>query len=155
MSTESQLPAMRFQRANYVVQDLDRALTLYRDILGFAVAFVKNSEPTSYSYEVFEIPHIAKLRFAVLSLGEQTNVLALTEITNLSLPTRSAPNLAALVLECQPFDEVCRAVRELGLTIFEEGSLVTKDGRTGREQGFLDFDGNLIVIYKILTYPSL
>ena len=45
-------------------------------------------------------------------------------------------------------------VKDLGLKVFTEEKLLTKDGRTGREIGFLDFDDNLVVIYKILTKPE-
>ena len=34
---------LRFQRANFVVQDIERSLTFYRDVLGFTVAFIKES----------------------------------------------------------------------------------------------------------------
>ena len=46
---------MRFQRTNFLVSDLDRALVLYRDILGMKVDLIKESEEDSYSYDVFEI----------------------------------------------------------------------------------------------------
>ncbi len=154
MTEETEKHQMRFQRANYVVADIERALTLYRDALGFELAFVKQSDGSSYSYDVFRIDQSAKLRLAVLGLPNQPNILALTEVAGVNLPPVAAPNRAAIVLECQNLDAVCHAVTALGLTLFPEDQLVTKDGRTGREVGFYDFDGNLIVLYKILTYPS-
>ena len=33
--------------------------------------------------------------------------------------------------------------------VHPEGKLVTHDGRVGREQGIVDHDGNLVVIYTI------
>jgi hypothetical protein len=39
--------------------------------------------------------------------------------------------------------------RALGLTVYDEEVLKTQDGRTGREIGIVDFDDNLVVIYKI------
>ena len=47
--------SIRFQRANFVVADMERALGFYRDILGMSVAFQKDSDENSYSYPVFEI----------------------------------------------------------------------------------------------------
>ena len=62
---------IRFQRGNIVVADMDRSLEVYRDILGLTVEYTKESEPTSYSYPVFEIPREAKLRFATLNAGPE------------------------------------------------------------------------------------
>ena len=58
---------IRFQRANFVVSDLERALGFYCDVLGMSVEFQKESEEDSYSYPVFEIDRSAqmRLRFAV------------------------------------------------------------------------------------------
>ncbi|WND03484.1 VOC family protein [Temperatibacter marinus] len=143
-------PHVRFQRPNYVVTDLDRALTVYRDILGLEIAFTKNSEKTSYSYEVFQIDPAADMRFAVLSTQTQTNVMALTELKGIELPEVPLPSRSAIVLECEDFDGVMNNARAAGLKVFDESRLETKDGRIGRELGFLDYDGNLIVIYIIL-----
>ena len=79
--------AVRFQRTNLVVRDLDRALAIYRDVLGFEVDYQKTSAPDSYSYRVFGFPPEAVLR--------------------------------------------------------------TQDGRVGREAGFLDPDGHLVVVFPI------
>ena len=47
---------VRFQRANYIVRDIEKSLEFYRDILGFRVEYIIDSEAESYSYPVFEIP---------------------------------------------------------------------------------------------------
>ena len=150
---EEKKPVTRFQRANFLVSDLEKSLKLYTDVLDFQLVFIKDSEKDSYSYEVFQIDESAILRFAVLSLPNQRNVMALTEVKGIKLPEKPIPISATVVLECQEFDKVIAGVKKLGLRIFTEEHLVTKDGRTGREIGFLDFDNNLVVIYKILTKP--
>ena len=139
-------PPIRFQRANYVVSDLDRALTFYRDVLGLSVTFVKDSDEASYSYEVFGLPP-DPLRFCVLSAGEQANVMALTEAPGMT-PTE-APRRAGVVFETPEIASIVEQSRALGLTVFSEDHLVTKDGREGVEYGILDFDGNLVVVYLI------
>ncbi|HLL59871.1 MAG TPA: VOC family protein [Allosphingosinicella sp.] len=141
---------LRFQRANFVVRDLDRALTLYRDVLGFEVAFTQGHNPDSYSFPVFEIPPEAKLRFCVLSTGTQERVMALTEITGVDLSPVPHPRRSAIVLEVGDLDSVVAKARAAGARVYDEGELLTKDGRRGREIGIADFDDNLIVIYKIL-----
>ena len=84
----------RFQRANFVVRDIDKALELYRDVLGFELAFVLDSPDDSYSYPVFEIDQSHSLRFAVLSAPGQPRVMALTEVPA-ELPAVPYPRRAA------------------------------------------------------------
>lgn len=140
----------RFQRANIVVESIERSLVIYRDILGLTVDYIKDSLPTSYSYPVFEFPREAKLRFCTLSTTEQVRTLALTEVTGIDLPPTPRPQRSANVFQV---DDVGETVAELkrveGVTLFEEETLHTQDGRVGREQGFLDPDGHLVVIYSI------
>lgn len=139
---------VRLQRANFVVRDIDRSLAFYRDVLGFEVAFVKDSPDDSYSYPVFEIDTSHKLRFAVLSTKEQVRVLALTEVPA-ELPSLPYPRRAAIVLEVGDVDAVCDGARKAGLHVYDEEELHTHDGRIGREVGIVDHDDNLTVIYKI------
>lgn len=141
-------PQIRFQRANYLVANLDRALTFYRDVLGFDVVFIKDSEADSYSYDVFEIERGSTMRFCVLRTEDQPNVMALTEVADLP-PTKATPRRAGVVLEAANIDDAVAASRALGLTIYREDHLVTKDGREGVEYGIVDFDGNLVVLYLI------
>lgn len=139
---------VRFQRANFVVSDLDRALGFYRDVLGLEVAFVKDSKKASYSYPVFEIDPDVAIRFAVLSAPDQPRVMALTEVSA-PLPELPMPRRAAIVLEVADVDAVVAGAREAGCRVYDEGELMTHDGRRGREVGIADSDGNLTVIYKI------
>ncbi len=93
----------RLQRPNFVVADLDRALRVYRDILGFSVAFIEESDAASYAYPVFEIPSAARLRFHVLNANpEQPRSLVLTEIKGIELPPVPLPRRNARVLRLQP-----------------------------------------------------
>jgi predicted enzyme related to lactoylglutathione lyase len=141
---------LRFQRANFVVRDLERALSFYRDVLDFEVTFTQGHNPESYSFPVFEIPPDAKLRFCVLSTATQPRVMALTEISGAELGPVPYPRRSAIVLEVDDPDDVIKRCRAAGAQVYEEGELVTNDGRRGREIGIVDFDDNLIVIYKII-----
>jgi catechol 2,3-dioxygenase-like lactoylglutathione lyase family enzyme len=149
----SNTDTVRFQRANYVVTDLDRALVLYRDILGMTVEFMHDSEPDSYSYPVFEIDKQAQLRFCVLNTATQPRVMALTEIMGIEFPATPMPRRAAIVLAVPNIDEVLAGCAKADFHVYPEEQLVTHDGRTGREIGIVDDDGNLIVIYHIETHP--
>lgn len=140
---------VRFQRGNFVVADLDRALLFYRDVLGFSVEYRLGHNPESYSIPVFEIPDGAELGFVTLNSPTQRRVMALTEIRGVELPPVPHPRRSAIVIEVSDPDAVMAGARELGLKVYEEEKLVTGDGRIGREIGIVDFDDNLIVIYKI------
>lgn len=140
--------SLRFQRGNFVVRDIDRSLSFYRDVLGFRLDFVKDSPDDSYSYPVFEIEKSITLRFAVLSTAEQVRVMALTEVPA-DLDPQPLPRRAAIVLEVGDVDAVCAGANAAGLHVYEEEELHTHDGRVGREVGIVDFDGNLVVIYHI------
>jgi catechol 2,3-dioxygenase-like lactoylglutathione lyase family enzyme len=143
---------LRFQRANFLVSDLDRALAFYRDTLGFEVAFIKESAEESYSYDVFEIPRDRTMRFAVLSTATQPRVMALTEIGELDDAT--LPRRSAIVLETPDIDGIVEQARAAGQTVYTEDHLVTQDGREGREIGILDPDDNLVVLYFITRHPD-
>ena len=140
--------SVRFQRANFIVRDIDRSLTLYRDVLGFELAFVKDSPDDSYSYPVFEIDRSHRLRFAVLSTAEQVRVMALTEVPG-ELERVPYPRRAAIVLDVSDVDAVVAGAKAAGCHVYDEEVLVTHDGRRGREVGIVDFDDNLVVIYNI------
>jgi catechol 2,3-dioxygenase-like lactoylglutathione lyase family enzyme len=140
---------MRFQRANFLVSDLDRALVLYRDILSMKVDLIKESEEDSYSYDVFEIDRSIKLNFVLLSYENQPRVMALTELGKNSLAKASHPRRSAIVIEVADVDALLNKALKNNFKIYREEKLVTHDGREGREIGILDDDGNLIVIYKI------
>ena len=147
---EGDKAAVRFQRGNSVVADLDRALTFYRDVLGFEVAYQHGHNPDSYSIPVFNIPDGAELGFCTLSTRDQVRVMALTEIKGLDLPPVPAPRRSAIVLDVADPDAIMKGARALGLTVYPEERLETNDGRIGREIAIVDFDDNLIVIYTIL-----
>lgn len=144
------MSGVRFQRGNHVVADLERALTFYQGVLGFDVTFILPPNPESYSYAVFDIPHEAVMRFCVLSTATQERVMALTEVKGVDIAPLPHPRRSAIVLEIDDPDAVMAGARALGLTVYDEEVLKTKDGRIGREIGIVDFDDNLIVIYTIL-----
>lgn len=148
------MAGIRFQRGNHVVADLDRALTFYRDVLGFDVTFTLPPNPDSYSYACFDIAREAVMRFCVLSTTTQERVMALTEIRGIAIAPLPHPRRSAIVLEIDDPDAVVAGSHALGLTVYPEEVLRTKDGRVGREIGIVDHDDNLIVIYKITGVAS-
>ncbi len=147
MAVSEQAP-VRFQRGNFVVSDLDRALTFYEGVLGFEVEYRLGDNPDSYSRSVFDVPDAAQLGFVTLNLPDQRRVMALTEVKGMTLEPAPHPRRSAIVLETHDPDAVMAGARNLGLTVYDEEVLKTPDGRVGREIGIVDFDDNLIVIYS-------
>ena len=140
---------MRFQRANYLVSNKERALLLYRDILGMSLDFMKVSEKDSYSYDVFDIDDSIAIEFALLSYEDQARVMALTILGDGNLEKNPLPRRAAICIEVDDVDDAVSKCNENGFHCYGEDHLITHDGREGKEVGILDDDGNLIVIYKI------
>ena len=73
--------------------------------------FKKYQTQTSYTYDVFEIDRSAGLRFAVLATDTQENVMALTEVTGLDLPSKSPPFTSAIVLDVSDIDDIIAEVK--------------------------------------------
>ena len=139
--------SLRFQRANFLVRNLEAALVFYRDVLGFSVAFTKPPRDESYSHQVFGIDADRAVGFATLSTPGEARVMALTEVADLA--PQPTPRRSAIVVEAADIDAVVARAEARGFRVFPEERLVTHDGRVGREVGLLDGDGNLTVLYHI------
>ena len=146
---EIEKDSVRFQRANFVVSDLTESYRFYCGVLGLTVTFEKESKSDSYSYDVFEIDKTHALRFAILSTASQQRVMALTEVRESRPEEVALPRRSAIVLDVPDIDNIVLGARGLGLKVYDESVLETHDGRSGREVGIVDVDGNLVVIYHI------
>ena len=140
--------SIRFQRANFLVSNIEAALRFYVDVLGMEVAFRRPHRDESYSHVVFELDRSNPVGFVGLSTPTQPRVMGLTEVAGLErLP------VPTIVLHVDDPDAVIERARAGGYEIFPEQELITHDGRRGREIGLLDADGNVVVIYRI-TAPA-
>lgn len=138
------------KRPNLVVSDIERSLTIYRDILGLDASEVSTSSPTSYSYPVFKIPEGAPIRGVSLHEPGEQRVLALTELASLDLPRPSnGPHMSAVVIGVNDLPGVFDQITALGLTVTEPKIAGGADFKFV-EQAFVDFDGHLIVLYEVL-----
>lgn len=142
-----------YKRQLYVVTDMDRALTLWRDVIGLQAGAITVSGPNSYSREVFNVPARARMRFCTLSAGPtQVRTLALLEVTGVRLPRKTGiRNTGAVINANGRLAQIITRARAMGLTVFSPRELATADQGTGTEQGFLDWDGNVIVLYEFPT----
>ena len=143
--------SIRFQRANFLVSDIEAALRFYVDVLGMEVAFRRPHRDESYSHVVFELDRSNPVGFVALSTPTEPRVMGLTEVAGIErLPT---PRRSTIVLHVDDPDAVIARARAGGYEVFPEQELITHDGRRGREIGLLDADGNVVVIYRI-TAPA-
>ena len=143
--------SIRFQRANFLVSDIEAALRFYVDVLGMEVAFRKPHRDESYSHVVFGLDRSNPIGFVALSTSTEPRVMGLTEVAGIErLP---APRRSTIVLHVDDPDAVVDRARAGGFEVFPEQELITHDGRRGREIGLLDADGNVVVIYRI-TAPA-
>lgn len=143
--------ATRLQRTNMLVSDMDRALSFYRDVLGFELFRLVSHKKGSYAYELFSISPEAELREAMLSSSTQERVLGLTEIKNQALPVATKPSRVAIVVHVADIDAVIQSAQDLGLHSFARDELQTVDDQTIHEQGILDWDGNLVLVYSYIN----
>ncbi|MEO1038484.1 MAG: VOC family protein [Pseudomonadota bacterium] len=149
---ETEYSGSYFKRQAIVVSDMDRALTLYRDVLGFQLHSLTTSGENSYSYEVFNIPREASMRFATLDAGEvQIRTLALLEVNGVELPQKTGIRTAAAVINANGrYEEIYAEVQAMGLHTISPRALGDPNSERGAgiELGFLDWDDNLIVLYQ-------
>jgi catechol 2,3-dioxygenase-like lactoylglutathione lyase family enzyme len=142
-----------YKRQLYVVTDMERALTLWRDVLGLQPGAITTSGPNSYSREVFNIPAEAQMRFCTLSAGPtQVRTLALLEVKGVTLPPKTGIRTTGAVINANGrLAEIIAKAQAMGLTVFGPRVLASVGQGDGTEQGFLDWDGNVIVLYE---YPK-
>lgn len=135
------------RRPTLVVSDMDAALSLYRDILGFRLGSLKEDPKTSYVYEAFNIPNDATVMHATLDSDTEKRTLSLVEYNALTpRSTKADIRAAAILINANGrFDEIENSLSTGGYHMLNPHNL----GANGIEMGFLDRDGHLIVIYQI------
>jgi catechol 2,3-dioxygenase-like lactoylglutathione lyase family enzyme len=153
MLPANERPLPYFQRAALVVGDLDRALAVYRDLLGFTLEYVAGAEAESFAYEVFGVPEQIEIRFAALSSESQQRTLALIEAPGLEFDDRSGPR-AAPVLQVESVPATLADAARLGLKTCEpRTTLAPAKGPPRTESAFYDPDGHPVVIYQLEDVP--
>lgn len=139
-----------FKRTTLLVKDIDRSLSIYRDILGFTVFSITESEEDSYSYPVFKIPKEATVRFATLNSPDQIRTMALTEVKGAELPKPQQPIMNASVIRIKDIEGTMQKIINLGLEHTELKIAESESAGQFKEQSFIDFDGHLIVVYELI-----
>jgi catechol 2,3-dioxygenase-like lactoylglutathione lyase family enzyme len=140
---------LHIKRPCLAVADLDRALEIYRDILGFRLDYVSEASANSYLYMVFDFPRQAQLKFAALSTQYETRALALTEVKGMELPAPTLPYRAATVIRVPEVAPIMQKLQALELKIVEPSSFTAPPNLVFTEQAFFDYDHHLIVLYDV------
>lgn len=143
-------------RHSILVSDLERSLTLYRDILGLSVSRVTETPADSYSYRFFNIEPGAMRRFAYLDgAAGHRNVLGLGEVPGIELNLPDSPRSVAYVQTVADVEGVKAEVEALGLETIPPVEFMSREaGKPGMEFGIIDFDGHLILVYGLLRPES-
>ncbi|MCC5861670.1 MAG: VOC family protein [Gammaproteobacteria bacterium] len=137
-------------RQSILVSDLERALTLYRDVLGLELSRVSETAPDSYSYVFFDIEPGAMRRFAYLDGEDRREILGLGEVPNLPDTDYTPPRRVAWVQTVPDVEAVIERVQALGLELIPPREFMSREaGRPGLEAGVIDFDGHLILFYGL------
>ena len=145
----SQKEVLHVKRPCILVADLERSLSLYRDLLEFRLDYVGDASADSYLYKVFKIPSSAKLRFATLSTEREDRALALTEVKGIELPKPSTMYSIAIVLQVNKVEPLIEAIKKMNLNVIEPSHFTAPPNLHFTEQGFYDFDNRLIVLYDV------
>lgn len=145
----SNLPYL--QRPCFRVQDIDRSLTIYRDLLGFTVEYVMVDDPDTYIREVFPIPEGIETRFATLSTPTQVRSLAMVEAKGIEV--NPSPASSTVVIKVPSVDKTMAAAAEMGLRCAHIIEVGPNDGPgQGRKEAvFFDFDNNPVVVFELLS----
>lgn len=137
-------------RQSILVSDLERSLTLYRDVLGLKLSRVSDTAPDSYSYIFFDIEPGAMQRFAYLDGEDRREILGLGEVPDLPDTGYTPPRRVAWVQTVPDIESVIEQVQALGLELIPPREFMSREaGRPGLEAGVIDFDGHLIMFYGL------
>lgn len=148
MLPAAERPLPYFQRLALIVDDLDRAFEVYRDLLGFTVDFIGGRQTDAFAYDIFGIPETVAIRFAALSSESQQRTLALIEAPGFA--AGQSERRAASVIQVVSVAETTARVRALGLEAHEPRTeLDPANGPPRTEGGFYDHDGHTVVIYNL------
>ena len=139
-----------FQRMCLLISDLDQALALYRDLLGFKVEYIGVDDPDSYSYEIFNIPRDIQTRFATLSTEDQVRTLALIEVPKTQIQS-SELLIAAPVIHVESVTDVLERAEAQGFQTTAPRTHPAPENGPGRsEAAIYDADGHPVVIYELV-----
>lgn len=137
-------------RSNFVVADMDRALILYRDILGLKVDVMMPVRSESFMYDVFSVDHAARMRIAFLSSPDNRfGAIGLTEIKGIVLPPPPSSFPSVLIVEIKGRFETVYEQARAAEPKLDVGRVYELQNPSRREFPMTDYDGNRIIIMQL------
>jgi catechol 2,3-dioxygenase-like lactoylglutathione lyase family enzyme len=134
------------RRPTLMVRDMDRALRLYRDILGLQLSRLSIDPPDSYVFTAFNIPEGTVVRHAVFDSGASPRVLSLIAVREMPAPPkREGLRTAAILVNANGRLAEIRAQLKAGSYKMMPCHALPPNGT---ECAFLDADGHLIALYE-------
>jgi catechol 2,3-dioxygenase-like lactoylglutathione lyase family enzyme len=138
---------LQVHRSNILVADMERALSVYRDILGLQVNFLLDA--LDVAPEMFGLPHGTKMRMAFLSEGKGAfGSLAISEAPGIERPPAQAPFPFCIIIEVREgrLTGMLEQLRAQGLDVGNAYELAQPD-RT--DVTFTDYDGHRITLFEL------
>lgn len=145
-SAEPAYAGVYIRRPTLVVKDMERALALYRDVLGLSVGRLGEDPPDSYVFTFFNIPADTTVMHATLDTDQGQRVLSLVSVPSMDAKVRedSLRTSAILINANGRLAAIREQLIKQGYTVLPSHTL----GKTGTEFGFIDHDGHLIALYE-------
>ncbi len=138
------------QRPHILVADFERAMRVYRDILGLRVNFFVDALPR-VPWEMFGLPPEARCRVGFLSEGKGVfGSLAVTEAKGVELSKPMPPYRCTIIIEVRE-GLLFPMVDKLRAEGLEVGEPLRLDGPPRTDISFSDHDGNRVLIFEV--YP--
>lgn len=137
-------PTPVIRRTLFVVADLDRALALYRDVLGFTVNAPSEVAAGGSEAAIFRLlPGISGRSVTLNAGGEQQDAISLVEWPSHRPLQGAGARASALVVRVPvPLESVLERLADAGATL-----LPPSMAGPNREQALLDRDGHLIILH--------
>ncbi len=137
----------KIHRPNLLVADLERSLRIYRDILGFQVAYAGPASEGGLMQNLFSLDPDKPLRIASLSTGDDGwGALALTESRDAPANPPDGNHRVLIITEVDgDLDEVIRQLKDEGVTVDRRFELYDPP-RT--DVAFTDPDGHRVVLFQ-------
>jgi catechol 2,3-dioxygenase-like lactoylglutathione lyase family enzyme len=134
------------RRPTLMVRDMDRALALYRDILGLRLGRLSQDGPDSYVYTAFNIPEGTVVWHATFDTDKEQRVLSLLAVKSMPEPRepKGLRTTAILVNANGRLAEIRERLIAGGYLVLPNHSLAPN----GTEFAFEDADGHLIAVYE-------
>jgi catechol 2,3-dioxygenase-like lactoylglutathione lyase family enzyme len=145
-SPASAYDGITIRRPTLMVRDMDRALALYRDILGLRLGRLSQDGSDSYVYTAFNIPEGTVVWHATFDTDKEQRVLSLLAVKSMPEPRelKGLRTTAILVNANGRLADIRERLIAGGYLVLPNHSLAPN----GTEFAFEDADGHLIAVYE-------